>query len=314
MEKLVFTNVKFFRGFLQTSGFDERFASLGVKWIWENSNPSTVFGLVIGAPQRADSALFDTFPNARFVSSFGVGVDHIDLIEAKKRNIIVTHVPQIHRDAAAEMIMAFIFALAKNLSGFSVAMGENIWQKELCASIAGKKLGIIGLGNIGKKTAELAKALGLQVSANDIVYDAKFISQNNIQILDLPELLATSDFISLSVPLTAETRHLINEDNLQQIKPTAFLVNISRGAVIDEQALLEALENKKLAGAALDVFSEEPPFQNEILKKLIQHPKVIATPHVATYTFENKTATCRRICKNLLAVLCEDLNSIDRVV
>jgi D-3-phosphoglycerate dehydrogenase len=269
--------------------------------------------LVIAAPQTLHMTDMELFPNLRFISSLGAGYDHIDLQTAKKRNIIVVNVPQVHALAVAEMILAFIFSLAKRIAPFSQDLHSGVWQKEMCMTIEGKKLGIIGLGAIGKEIARLAHHMGMKLYASDVIYDTDFLKKYNIEAKSMEEILSLSDFVSLNVPLTLNTKHLIDRKRLALMKPTAYLINTSRGHVVDESALLEALNKKIIAGAALDVFSIEPPFQDALLNQIVNHPNVIVTPHIASRTPESRQAACQRIFQNILAIEEHRLDNLDRV-
>ena len=178
-------------------------------------------------------------------------------------------------------------------------MKEKKWERFYGNSVFGKKLGIVGLGNIGKEVAKTAKNLGMNVFAFDANYDENFLRIYGIEKKDFETLLKTSNFLSLHLPFTEQTKNLIGDRELDLMMPTVYLINTSRGEIVDEKALLDALENNKIAGAALDVFSKEPPFENEVLKKLISHPKVIATPHIASFTPEAHYEAALKVFENI---------------
>ncbi len=262
----------------------------------------SVIGLIVGAPQVVDASLMRRFPSLRFVSAAGVGYDHIDLAAARELGVTVMNVPKLHARFGAEMVIAFIGALAKRIVQFQDAMREGLWQKEICDTIAGKTLGIVGLGSIGKEVAKMAGALGMHVMAFDTNFDQEFAAEHGMEKASLQEIISRSDFVTLHVPLTPETRNLINVQSLSRMKPSAYLINTARGGIVNEEDLLAALEKGTIAGAALDVFSKEPPFEDETLRKIVLHKKVIVSPHVATNTREWKQEAFAKIFENIAAL------------
>lgn len=214
----------------------------------------------------------------------GVGLDNIDLEAAKERGIKVFNTPRGPTISVAELTLGLMLALARRIAYADHAMKEKRWVKwELRGTeLRGKRLGIVGLGRIGSEVARLAKAFGMEIIAFSKKYDPRVVEELEIKLVELDELLKTSDFVSLHVPLTPETHHMIGERELRMMKPTAFLINTARGAVVDSKALLRALEEEWIAGAGLDVFEEEPPTD----WRLVQHPKVVATPHIGAQTEE----------------------------
>lgn len=276
-------------------------------------SPDSVFAIVAG-DRKLGPAEMDLFPDHKIIARFGTGVDNVNLDAARERGVVVTNVPALNALAVSEMTIAYIFALAKNLFGLKTLMAEGKWERPLGLDIRGARLGIVGLGNVGKEVAKLALGLGMEVGAADSVYDEEFLRlYTKIQKKELRELVSACDFLTLHIPLTPETRHLINAETLALMKPGSFLINTSRGEVVDESALLKAIEEGRIRGAALDVFPEEPPFQNEILQKLISHPRVIVSPHVASFTPNTRYAVGLRVLKNILAVRDGRLNETDRV-
>lgn len=247
--------------------------------------------------------IMNFFPNLKLIMPFGTGTDHIDFDAAKKRDIAVAHVPGANRIAVAEITMGFIFALLRNIISYDASMKNGIWNRNMGQGVLNKNLGIIGLGNVGREVAKMAYGVGMRVSAYDIRYDEEFLRiYPFIKKADFKTILESSDIITLHVPLTPETHNMIGRREFSLMKPGSFLINTSRGAAVDETALLGSLESGHIAGAALDVFSLEPPFESDSLRKLISHPRVIAAPHVASFTPEAQYAVAVRIVKNIMAV------------
>lgn len=247
--------------------------------------------------------IMNFFPNLKLIMPFGTGIDHIDFDAAKKHDILVAHVPGANRLAVAEMTMGFIFALLRNIISYDASMKNGIWNRTMGQGILNKNLGIIGLGNVGREVAKMAYGVGIKVSAHDIRYDEEFLhTYPFIKKADFNTVLVSSDILTLHVPLTSETYHMVGRHEFSLMKPGSFLINTSRGSVVDETALLESLESGHIAGASLDVFSLEPPFESDPLYKLISHPRVIAAPHVASFTPEAQYAVTARIVKNIVAV------------
>lgn len=276
-------------------------------------DPKLVTLLVAGdSPLTGEMMAY--FPNLSHIARFGVGFDCIDAAVAKKRGIIVTNVPAVSAREVAEHALSLLFSLAKDLPALDRRMKEGVWERTRHSSVGGKNLGIIGLGKIGKEMVQLAAHVGMRVGVFDRRYDEEFLRTVRVQKQTLAFLLSESDFISIHLPLVQSTHHLLNRDVLARIKPGAFLINTSRGEIIDEQALLDALDDGRVAGAGLDVFSHEPPFADPILQKLVAHPRVIATPHIASFSPEVQYAVARRVLKNILAVREGRMEETDRVI
>lgn len=218
------------------------------------------------------AAAMDASPRLRIVARHGVGVDDVDLAAAAARGILVTRAPDSNTRAVAEHTLAVILALAKDLRPLSAAIAEGRWRDGAppTRDIAGMRLGLVGYGPIGQAAGRLAEAVGMQVSAYAPSRGGS-----------LQALLAESDVLSLHCPLTPQTRHLIDAAALAALPRGAFVVNTARGGLIDEAALLAALDSGHIAGAALDVFEGEPPAADNPLRR---HPRVIVTPHMAGVT------------------------------
>jgi D-3-phosphoglycerate dehydrogenase len=221
------------------------------------------------------------------VGRYGIGVDNIAVDEATRLGIPVTNVPAYCLDEVAEHVMALLFACARRVCRYNSAVHQGDWRLQTglpMFRVRGTTLGIIGFGKIGQVLAEKARAFGMNIVAHDAYASAEVFRQHNVESLSLDELLALADFVSIHTPLTPETRHLINAERLQMMKPTGFIINTARGPIIDHLALAQALREGWIAGAGLDVFDVEPlPADHELLLS----PNLIATPHVAFYSEES---------------------------
>jgi len=263
---------------------------------------SDVFGMVAGAAVPVREEALAQFSNLKVIMPFGVGTDHIEDTILKNGSLVRVW-PGINKEAVAELTIAFIFALARNLVTSAETLRAGKWERLCGSDVSGKTLGIIGLGNIGKEVAKKASALGMRIVANDIVYDDSFLQSHNIEKADFETVLQTSDFLTLHVPLTEATQNFMNDKTFSLIKRGARFINTSRGAVVDEKALLRALESGRVAGAALDVLSLEPPsgdpFADSTLSRLLAHPRVIAIPHIGSHTSETHYRVARKICEEM---------------
>jgi D-3-phosphoglycerate dehydrogenase len=234
--------------------------------------------------KQVPAAALDVATRCRIVSRYGIGLDNIPVAHATELGMVVTNVPDFCLDEVAEHTLALLFACGRRIVQQAEATRQGIWNQTIARGmprLRGQTLGLVGYGNIAQAVAERARAFGLQIIAYTprIALDA--LAPWGRATNNLDELLAVADYISLHLPLTEATRGLINGDALAKMKPTAYLINSSRGAIIDEAALLAALESGQIAGAALDVMSSEPPPADH---PLLHHPRVIATPHVAFYS------------------------------
>ncbi len=257
--------------------------------------------LIVRSRTRVTAPLLAAAAQLKVVGRAGSGVDNIDLAAASARKVTVINAPLSTNLAVAEHTLALLFALARNIPQADTGMKSGLWlKKELeGVELKGRVLGIIGMGNIGGAVAQRAAALGMQVLGYDTVVAAETIRQRGAQPVALNELFARADFISLHVPLTPDTRHLINGQAIGMMKPGVRLICTARGGVIDETALLGALETGQVAGAGLDVFAKEPPG----LSALVAHPRVVATPHISAQTVEAQARAAEDIALEILAAL-----------
>ncbi len=225
-----------------------------------------------------DKAALDAADKLKIVVMHGIGLDLIDLAYAKEKGIYVTNLPGVNADSVAEVALSFMLALNRRINESERILRDGHWKMFIGEDLAGKKLGIIGLGAIGKALATKAKALGMDVVANNRSKDLEFAEKLGIKYVSVEEMLPQCDFISLNTPRTPETYHMLDKEHLYKMKKGAFLVNVSRGGLIDEDALYEAIKDGHLAGAGLDVFEKEPiPMDS----KLFELPNCIMTPHIA---------------------------------
>jgi len=266
------------------------------------ANVSDKDGLLCMVTDRIDDELMEKAPNLRIVANYGVGYDNIDLAAATARGIWVTNTPGVLTDATAELTVALMLGLARRIVEGEAMIRAGEWKSWapllfLGTEVSGKTLGIIGLGQIGKAVAR--RALGFDMR---IIYhnrrriDEKKEKELNVTYVRLEQLLSEADFLSLHVTLTNETRHLIGARELSRMKPTAYLINASRGPVVDERALVEALQAKKIAGAGLDVYENEPA----LTPGLLELNNVLLLPHVGSATIETRTAMAKLAAENLL--------------
>lgn len=262
-------------------------------------------GLLCMITDRVDEELMQEASKLRVIANFGVGYDNIDVAAASERRIPVSNTPEVLTDATADLTFALILAAARRLleGDHMTRAGEfRFWTPMhfLGHEVSGKTLGIVGLGGIGRAVAKRARGFDMEVlyhGRHRLERDRE--KEFEVTYAEMDRLLSRSDFVSLHVPLTRETRHLIGKDELAVMKPSAYLINTSRGPVVDEKALLEALRDGTIAGAGLDVFEHEP----DITPGLEQLRNVVLLPHVGSATIETRTKMALRAAKNLLAGL-----------
>jgi D-3-phosphoglycerate dehydrogenase len=257
--------------------------------------------LIVRSRTKVSAAVLEAGARLQVVGRAGVGVDNIDLAAAAMRKVIVVNSPVSTSIAVAELAVGLMFALARSLPYADATMKTGQWLKKKLEGIElyGKTLGIVGVGNIGSALAQRAVALGMTVLGNDPILDSATISKRGAEPTDFQDLLQLADFVSIHIPLTPETRGLLNSQTLGMMKRGAYLICTARGGIIDETALLGALESGQVAGAALDVFASEPPG----LTALVAHPKVIASPHIAAQTAEAQARAAQDIAQEVLAAL-----------
>lgn len=260
-----------------------------------------VDALIVRGRTKVTPEVFQAAKKLKVVGRAGVGVDNINLEAAKTHGIIVVNAPISTTLAVAELAIGLMFALARMVPRADSGMKTDQWLKKQLTGIElnGKTLGIIGMGNIGSAVAQRAAALGMKVIGCDPFISKKELLERGAQPVSKEEVLSRADFISLHVPLNDSTRNLINSETLAKTKPGVRLISTARGGVIDEAALLQALEKGQVAAAGLDVFAKEPPG----LTDLVAHPNVIATPHIGAQSEEAQVRASEDISSEVLAAL-----------
>jgi D-3-phosphoglycerate dehydrogenase len=254
--------------------------------------------LVVRGRTKVTPAVFDAATRLKVVGRAGVGVDNIDLTAARSHGVTVVNAPKSTSLAVAELAVAMMFALARNVPKADSTMKQGQWIKKQLEGIelTGKTLGIVGMGNIGTFLAQRAAALGMKVVGYDTLVTPLEINKRGAESVGLPELYAKADFISFHLPLTPESKGMVNGQAFAQMKRGVRIVDAARGGIIDETALLAALESGQVAAAALDVFATEPPG----LTALVAHPNVVATPHIGAQTEEAQDRAAEDIASEVL--------------
>jgi len=251
--------------------------------------------VIVGADHMT-AKVIEAGRKLKIICKHGAGVDNIDCEKAKEKGIPVTNVPATNSDAVADFTFGLILNIARKISesAFEVKCGN--WNKNIGVNVYKKTLGIIGCGAIGRRVAKRAKGFDMQILAYD-PYVAKTANTFEINLVNFETLIKESDFISIHVPLTSDTRNLISSKEMQQMKKGAFIINTARGGIVDENALYQFLENGHLGGAALDVTEQEPIQDDSPLLKL---NNVIITSHIASYSKESLNAVSMACAKNII--------------
>lgn len=263
--------------------------------------------IVVRSRTRITNEVISNAKKAKIIARVGVGLDNIDVDSARQNNIEVVNSPESAINAVAELVMGLMLSLARNLPLADREMKKGNWMKKELTGIElrGKYLGIVGVGNIGRNLARIARALRMNIIGYDIFpITQDFINEVGMITTDFNTLIASSDFISCHVPSTPDTMHMFNESTFSNMKSTAFFINSSRGETVDENALYNALTTKKIAGAALDVFEEEPATN----KKLLQLSNIICTPHIGAQTKESQELASNVIAEKIIQKLLEKYN------
>jgi D-3-phosphoglycerate dehydrogenase len=249
---------------------------------------------------RVTERVIAAAPHCRIVARMGIGLDNIDVAAATGRGMLVTNVPDYCVEEVSDHALALILACARNIGWFQarIRRGEySLADAPPMRRLSGQTVGLLGLGRIGRRTAEKARGIGLRVIAHTA---SGSDHGTGVPMVSLPELLGSSDYLCLHAPLTSETRRIINADALARMRPTAFLINTSRGGLVDEAALAQALARGQLAGAALDVFDPEPP---DLSQPLFKDDRVIITPHAAFVSVEAVRELRERVARQIVAAL-----------
>jgi len=261
-----------------------------------------VEGWMIRSRTKVTADLLAHAPLLKIIVRVGVGLDNVDLEEASRRGILVTNTPGATAVSVAEFTLGLLLALFREIPQAAQSLKEGQWEKHRFVGyeVAGKTLGILGLGRIGTEVAKRALALGMRVYG----FRRSPLTQEETAMGIIPgspdEVLARSDVLSLHLPLTPETRHFFSRETFSRVKSGVYLINCARGGIVDEKALLEALEEGRVAAAALDVFEVEPPPPDH---PLLRHPRVIATPHIAAETEEAQRRAALEAADKIITTL-----------
>lgn len=242
--------------------------------------------LIVRSGTKVTKELMDNAPKLKTIIRGGVGIDNIDSKAAKEKGIKVLNTPAATSISVAELLLGFMLCLVRRTTFAVRSMKEGKWEKKSFkgSELNGKTLGILGIGRIGGEVAKRASAFNMKVCAYDPYLDHESIKSRGAIPASLETIIADSNFITLHLPLTDETRHMIDRDAFARMRDGVYILNCARGGVVDERALLDALKSGKVAGAALDVYEDEP---TEFLE-LVNHPNVIATPHIGAATREGQ--------------------------
>jgi len=257
-----------------------------------------------------DRLVLEAASQLQVVARYGGGTDRVDLEAARELGIVVTNTPGTNAVSVAELTVALILNLVRPIFSASEQTRSGGWPRTSGMTIAGKTIGLIGLGAIGKEVAKRLRGFACQLLAYDVLPDKEFAAANNVHLVALNELLDRSDVVSLHVPVLPQTRHMVNASFLARMKEGSFLINTARGELVDEQALFKAITSGYLAGAGLDAFVQEPPGAENTLLSL---PQVIPTPHMGSHTDGATNGMGWMALRNCLAVL-KGEEALNRVV
>jgi D-3-phosphoglycerate dehydrogenase / 2-oxoglutarate reductase len=259
--------------------------------------------LIVRNQTRVTAGVIQAAPRLQVIGRAGAGLDNIDVAAASAAGVVVVSTPDQNSLSVAELAMGFMFALARHIPAADRDTHGGGWHRQRFVGIElyGRTLGLVGLGRIGFMTALRARAMGMRIIAHDqfISPDSAAVSETQAELVGLDEVLHRSDFVSCHVPLTQETRGMFNYQRFAMMRSTAYFLNLARGEVVDEGGLIRALEEKRLAGAALDVREQEPPPASA----LAQMDNVILTPHIAAFTREGQERVIRAVCGDVERVL-----------
>ncbi|KAJ5221174.1 uncharacterized protein N7469_010061 [Penicillium citrinum] len=262
--------------------------------------------LLVRSETKVTATLLRAARNLKVVARAGVGVDNVDVEAATKLGIVVVNSPSGNIGAAAEHTIALLMSMARKIPEGCASLKDGRWERSkfVGVEVKGKILGIIGLGKVGLTVARLAKGLGMNVYALDPYASPAVAASASVTLVSsLSELLPLADFLTIHTPLIASTRGMISDSELAQMKPGSRILNVARGGTIDETALLAALESGHLGGAAVDVFTSEPPVPDSTAAKLVAHPRAVVTPHLGASTIEAQENVSVDVCEQVLEIL-----------
>lgn len=261
--------------------------------LWDKSTSLEEFcadaeALIVGREKITEQFL-EACPALKIISKYGVGLDNIDLDACKKRAIKIGWTPGVNKTSVAELTLAFMLGSAHNVFYTGTELKKGNWNKSGGLNFSGKTVGIIGVGNVGKELVRMLQPFGCHIMINDIVAQPAYYTENNLQISSKGEIYTQADFISLHVPLTKETQHMIGRHELSTMKKNAVLINTSRGEVVNQKDLKNALSQHIIGGACVDVFAIEPCTDEELLTL----PNFFSTPHIGGNSIESVLAMGR---------------------
>lgn len=257
--------------------------------------------IIVRSATKITAKVIEKAYNLRVIARAGAGLDNVNVTAARAQGIEVVNAPNANTQAVAEHTMGLILALARRLPEADSSLKKGQWKKAslMGTGLYGRTLGIVGFGKIGRQVARRALAFGMNVIVNQRRLTPELALEEGVKAVDLIDLLTLSDFVTLHLPLKSETKGLMGPAQLALMKPEAYLINTARGAIVNEAALLEALDKGNLAGAALDVFAQEPAIDS----RLAQHPRVIATPHIAASTADAQRAAAETVAEKILDII-----------
>lgn len=258
--------------------------------------------VIVRSRTKLTKDMIEKADKCRIIARVGVGLDNIDVDAANAKGIRVINAIEGAMNAVAELVLGLMLSLSREIPRADREIRNGKWLKKelLGTELSGKYLGIVGLGNIGKRLAKHARALNMNIIGYDVIPIAEeFVREVGLIKTDLDTLLSSVDYVSFHVPFTNDTKHLVNSQRLGKMKKTAYIINTSRGEIIDEEALYSALKDGKIAGAALDVFEKEPATGN----KLTTLSNVICTPHIGAQTKEAQTLAANVIAEKIIMIL-----------
>lgn len=257
--------------------------------------------LVVRSATKVTKEIINSAKKLKIIARAGVGLDNIDVQAAGAKNIKLINAPEAPTIAVAELVLGLMLSWARRLPRADASMKQGRWDKSklVGSELRGKTVGIVGTGKIGQAVGYRAKSFLMNLLASDVAHNTEFVERTGARYVDPDELLRESDFVTLHVPLTPQTHHMISKRELELMKPTAVLINTSRGGVVDEIALAEALKKDKISGACLDVYEREPPKDRPLLKL----PNIILTPHIGASTVEAQRGAALIVAEKIKVAL-----------
>ena len=252
---------------------------------------------IVAGDEPLNATVLESLSSLRCISRCGIGMDNVDLEKAKELGIGVRNTPDEPTRAVAELTVGVIFDVLRNISYCDREIREGRWNKEMGSLLLNKRVGILGLGRIGRMVAELLSGLGATVFGTDVQPDTRWLATHKVSLLSFEDLVRESNILCIHIPYSKDNRHIIGKKEIESMKIGAYLINLSRGGIVDEDALYQALKSNYMAGAAFDVFEQEP-----YIGPLTELDNVILTPHIGSYAKESRLKMEVQAVKNLLEV------------